>query len=134
MWKERNLQVSKETSNIDNKNRHIGLNGDTRDTSTSDDTTRLSISGSQEPIGEGLSSVFTEDRSDLSGMANILERLTLKGATSVPIPNDGVERETKSRHIAGEHLRRGDVANLQKRAEENKRLRGEPLHLRWELA
>ena len=62
-------------------------------------------------------------------LANVLERPRLKGAMSIPIPNDisttcrtswcgGVERKAKSRRTAGQFICRGDVTNLQKRAAE----------------
>ena len=88
---------------------------------------------------------MTEDHFNINDVVNVLERPRLKGATSIPIPNDtsttcriswcgGVERKTKSRRTAGQFICRGGLLSLQERAQENNIFRGEALHLRRKLA
>ena len=90
-------------------------------------------------------SVTDEDHFGINDVANVLERPRLKGAMSTSIPNDtsttcriswcgGVERKTKSRCTAEQFICRGGLLRLQKRAEENKILRGEALHSRRKFA
>ena len=86
IWLERNLQVSEGTSSIDNKNHHIEFDGDTLKTLTPDNITRLAISGSREPIGEGLS-VLDEDHLDIKSVVNVFEGPRVKCATNVPAAN-----------------------------------------------
>ena len=127
------------TSNIFNKNHQIEFDGNTLETSTPDNITRLATSASRKPIGKSLS-LLAEDRFDINGAANILEWKVQRVG-----PNDGdvssrcrtswrgrVEHKTKSRHTADGLSCRGDLASPRKRAQVSKRHRDEALHLRSE--
>ena len=90
----------------------------------------------QPKLPDGRSNSLSEDHHNINDVANVLERPRLKGATSIPIPNDtsttcriswcgGVERKTKSRRTTGQFISRGGLLSLQKRAQQSKILRGE---------
>ena len=93
-----------------------GADGNSRETSTPDNITRLSISGSREFIGEGLS-VLDEDHFDMNGVENVLEGPRGKCATNVSAPNDGDGSSRCQTSWCGGF--RGELANLQKRAAES---------------